>query len=96
MSIARGLLRDAPVLILDEPTAALDPETERGLLDALTTTRRPRFTIVIAHRVSTIERADRIVFLDEGRVVETGSPAVLATRHGPIVQRTQNDSQGTP
>ena len=79
LSIARGLLRDAPILILDEPTAALDPETERGLLDALATNGR-RLTIVIAHRMSTIERADRVVFLEQGRVVESGSPTVLANR----------------
>ena len=73
LSIARGLLRGAPILILDEPTAALDPETERALLDSLSASREGRLTIVIAHRLSTIERADRIVYLDQGRVVETGS-----------------------
>ena len=73
LSIARGLLRGAPILILDEPTAALDPETERALLDSLSASREDRLTIVIAHRLSTIERADRIVYLDQGRVVETGS-----------------------
>ena len=77
LSIARGLLRGAPILILDEPTAALDPETERALLEALSATGRDRLTIVIAHRLSTIERADRIVFLDQGRLVETGSPDEL-------------------
>ena len=73
LSIARGLLRGAPILILDEPTAALDPETERALLDSLSASREDRLTIVVAHRLSTIERADRIVYLDQGRVVETGS-----------------------
>ena len=77
LSIARGLLRGAPILILDEPTAALDPETERALLEALSATGQDRLTIVIAHRLSTIERADRIVFLDQGRLVETGSPDEL-------------------
>ncbi|MYF30922.1 MAG: ABC transporter ATP-binding protein [Gammaproteobacteria bacterium] len=80
LSIARGLLRGAPILILDEPTAALDPETERALLDALSVTGRDRLTIVIAHRLSTIERADRIVYLDQGRVVEAGSPAELLAK----------------
>ena len=80
LSIARGLLRGAPILILDEPTAALDPETERALLDALSVTGRDRLTIVIAHRLSTIERADRIVYLDEGRVVETGSSEELMAK----------------
>ena len=77
LSIARGLLRGAPILILDEPTAALDPETERALLDALSASREDRLTIVIAHRLSTIERADRIVYLDQGRVVEAGTHAEL-------------------
>ena len=77
LSIARGLLRRAPILILDEPTAALDPETERALLDSLSASRQDRLTIVIAHRLSTIERADRIVYLDRGRVVETGTHAEL-------------------
>ena len=77
LSIARGLLRGAPILILDEPTAALDPETERALLEALSATGQDRLTIVIAHRLSTIERADRMVFLDQGRLVETGSPDEL-------------------
>ncbi|MYD96338.1 MAG: ABC transporter ATP-binding protein [Gammaproteobacteria bacterium] len=80
LSIARGLLRGAPILILDEPTAALDPETERVLLDTLSETGRDRLTIVIAHRLSTIERADRIVFLDQGRLVETGTPDELMTK----------------
>ena len=77
LSIARGLLHPGQILILDEPTAALDPTNERLLLDALETARQ-RLTIVIAHRIGTIERADRILFLDEGRLVESGSPADLA------------------
>ena len=80
LSIARGLLRGAPILILDEPTAALDPETERVLLDTLSETGRDRLTIVIAHRLSTIEHADRIAFLDQGRLVETGTPQELMTK----------------
>ncbi len=83
LSIARGLLREAPILILDEPTAALDSETERALLEALSATRQGRLTIVIAHRLTTIERADRIVFLHRGRVVEAGShEELMATPAG--------------
>jgi ATP-binding cassette subfamily B protein/subfamily B ATP-binding cassette protein MsbA len=73
LSIARALLRDAPVLILDEPTAALDAATEAGLLEALRTLMRNRTTLVIAHRLSTIRNADRIVVLEQGRVVEQGT-----------------------
>ena len=80
LSIARGLLRGAPILILDEPTAALDAETEQALLDALSASGRDRLTIVIAHRLSTIERADRIVYLDRGQIVETGSPDELMAK----------------
>ena len=80
LSIARGLLRGAPILILDEPTAALDPDTERALLDALRASGQYRLTIVIAHRLSTVQCADRIVYLDRGRVVETGSPDELMAK----------------
>ena len=59
--------------MLDEPTAALDPETENALVEALKAERSRRLLIVIAHRLSTIRTADRICFLDEGRIVETGS-----------------------
>ena len=86
LSIARGLLSDAPILILDEPTAALDPANESLLLDTLTTSRA-RLNIVIAHRIRTIEQADRIVFLDQGRIVETGSPIELLAQKGSYFQR---------
>ena len=73
LAIARGLVSPAPILVLDEPTAALDPETENALVEALKAERSRRLLIVIAHRLSTIRTADRICFLDEGRIVETGS-----------------------
>ena len=72
LAIARALLKDAPVLILDEPTAALDAQTEALLLEALERLMAGRTTIIIAHRPSTIRRADRIVTLEAGRVVEAG------------------------
>ena len=77
LSIARALVRDAPILILDEPTSALDPETERRLVEALREASRSRVVIVIAHRLSTVRAADQILFLDAGRIVERGSHAEL-------------------
>lgn len=77
LSIARGLLREAPILILDEPTAALDPETERALVAALEEIKRDGIVFVIAHRLSTVAGADHILFMDEGRIVEQGSHDAL-------------------
>ena len=73
LSIARGLVREASVLILDEPTAALDPRTENRLVASLHTAAENRLVVVIAHRLSTIRSADRIVFLDGGRIRDIGS-----------------------
>jgi subfamily B ATP-binding cassette protein MsbA len=77
IAIARALLKDAPVLILDEATSALDTESERRIQAALTGLMRGRTTLVVAHRLSTVERADRIVAMREGRIVETGTHAEL-------------------
>jgi ATP-binding cassette subfamily B protein/subfamily B ATP-binding cassette protein MsbA len=82
LAIARALLKDAPVLVLDEPTSALDPATERAVLRALERLTAGRTTLLIAHRRSTVERADRVVVLAAGRVVEVGAPAVLRARGG--------------
>ncbi|MCZ6855839.1 MAG: ABC transporter ATP-binding protein [Gammaproteobacteria bacterium] len=73
LSIARGLVRESSVLILDEPTAALDPATENQLVASLHAAAADRLVIVIAHRLSTIRAADRIVFLDEGKIRDVGS-----------------------
>ena len=73
LSIARGLVRETPILVLDEPTAALDPKTENTLVEALRNTAQGRLVVVIAHRLSTIREADRIIFLDEGRVRDVGN-----------------------
>jgi ABC-type multidrug transport system fused ATPase/permease subunit len=73
ISIARALVRDAPVLILDEPTSGLDPQSELLLMEAIERLMATRTTFVIAHRMSTIRRADRVVVLDHGRIVEQGS-----------------------
>ena len=82
LAIARALLKNAPVLILDEATSALDSESERHVQAALEVLMRGRTTIVVAHRLSTIERADRIVVLDHGRIAEIGVHEDLLARRG--------------
>jgi subfamily B ATP-binding cassette protein MsbA len=82
LAIARALLKNAPVLLLDEATSALDSESERHVQAALEALMRGRTTIVIAHRLSTVERADRIVVLDRGRIAETGTHHQLLERGG--------------
>ena len=73
IAIARALLKDAPILILDEATSSLDSESERAVQDALETLMRNRTTLVIAHRLSTVRRADKIIVLVHGRIVEEGT-----------------------
>jgi subfamily B ATP-binding cassette protein MsbA len=82
VAIARALLKDAPILILDEATSALDTESERHVQAALETLMQGRTTLVIAHRLSTVERADKIVVLSQGRIVESGTHAELLARGG--------------
>ena len=82
ISIARALLKDSPVLILDEATAALDNESERRVQQELSTLMKGRTTLVIAHRLSTVENADRIIVLDRGRIVEIGGHQDLLARGG--------------
>jgi len=82
VAIARALLRDAPLLLLDEATSALDAESERLVQDALDRLMEHRTTIVIAHRLATVRAADRIVVMDQGRIVEEGTHASLNARGG--------------
>ena len=82
IAIARALLKDAPILILDEATSALDTESERHIQAALAQLLRDRTTFVIAHRLSTVEQADRILVLDAGTLVEQGTHAELLARGG--------------
>ena len=72
ISIARALLKDAPILILDDSVSAVDTRTEKIILDNLKSTRAGRTTLLIAHRISTVEGLDKIVFLDDGRVEAVG------------------------
>ena len=82
IAIARALLKDAPILILDEATSALDTESERYIQTALEKLMQDRTTLVIAHRLSTVETADRIVVLSDGEIVESGSHEELIKKNG--------------
>jgi subfamily B ATP-binding cassette protein MsbA len=76
------LYKDAPILILDEATSALDNESERLVQDALQKLMQGRTTLIVAHRLSTIEHADRVIVMERGRIVEQGAPAELLARGG--------------
>ncbi len=82
IAIARAMLKDAPVLILDEATSSLDSESERAVQEALERLASNRTSLIIAHRLSTVERADFILVLEQGRIVETGSHEMLLARRG--------------
>ena len=77
ISIARALMKDAPILILDDSVSAVDTKTERVILENLKNTRRGKTTILIAHRISTVEQMDKIVFIDEGKILAVGTHAEL-------------------
>ena len=82
ITIARALLRDAPILILDEPTSALDVTTEALVMAGIERLMEGRTTFIIAHRLSTVQRCDRIVVLQGGALVEQGNLAELLRRDG--------------
>ena len=82
IAIARAILRDAPVLLLDEATSALDAESERAVQKAFEDMSQSKTTLVIAHRLATVLKADRIIVMDEGRIVETGTHKNLLKNGG--------------
>jgi ATP-binding cassette subfamily B protein len=82
IGIARAILADAPVVLLDEATSALDTESELAIQRALTELMRGRTVLAVAHRLSTIARFDRVLVMQDGRIVEDGAPAELARRNG--------------
>ncbi|OBI27719.1 ABC transporter ATP-binding protein [Mycolicibacter sinensis] len=96
VSIARALLKPAPVLLVDEATSALDTENEAAIVDALSAELRPRTRVIVAHRLASIAQADRVLFLDDGQVVEDGTIDQLRSAGGRFDEfwRQQHDAAG--
>jgi ATP-binding cassette subfamily B protein len=93
LAIARAILKDAPILLLDEATSALDSESERAIQTALDNLMRGRTVVAVAHRLSTLQSFDRIIVMDQGRIIDDGSPRALAGRPGPYRDRLRLQDQ---
>lgn len=96
LAIARALYKDAPILILDEATSALDNESERLVQEALQQLMQGRTTLIVAHRLSTIEHADRVIVMERGHIVEQGAPAELLSRGGAYTRLHQRGEWSDP
>ena len=94
IAIARAILRDAPLLLLDEATSSLDAESETQIAAALADLMRTRTTLVIAHRLATVQSCDRILVLDSGRIVEEGTHQTLVARGGLYARLAKLQFQG--
>ena len=99
ISIARALLKDAPILILDDSVSAVDTKTEKNILENLRATRAGKTTILIAHRISTIEKMDKILFLEDGKLEAVGTHETLyaenaAYRKMVDLQRLEEEEEG--
>src|SRR6476661_8616721 len=94
LAIARALLKDAPILVLDEALSSVDAENEAAIQQALEALQRGRTTLVIAHRLSSVASADRIVVLERGRLVEEGRAAELMARDDGVYRRLMSAQQG--
>ena len=91
ISLARALLKDRPILLLDEATSALDPETERSVQQALADSSADRTVLVVAHRLDTVKKADRILVLDAGQIIESGSHEELLAKNGAYAKLSQHE-----
>ncbi len=92
LALARALLTDPAILLLDDPVSAVDPETEHEILSAFQNASRGRTTLIVAHRLSTLRGADRVIVLDHGKIVQEGTHSQLMSQQGPY--RLVAESQG--
>ena len=94
VAIARVILKDAPILVLDEATSALDSEVEKAIQESLSAMMAAKTVIAIAHRLSTIARMDRLIVMDQGRIIQTGRHAELLARGGLYADLWNHQSGG--